>query len=87
MLPSSLHVPRCCETSERLSEFLDDELDETTRHEIALHLGTCDVCAQLTIDLAATIRALHGLGCCSEGERDLDRDRPAADGWRRPPPA
>lgn len=57
----SLHLPRCCETTDRLSQFLDEELDEAARHEVALHLAICEACAQLAADLAATVHALHGL--------------------------
>jgi anti-sigma factor RsiW len=69
MLSASLHLPRCCESSERLSEFLDGELDERARHEIARHLASCEACAQLAVDLAATIHALHGLRPSSDGDR------------------
>jgi anti-sigma factor RsiW len=70
MSSASLHLPRCCETSERLSEFLDDELDENARHEVALHLAACEACAQLAVELAATVHALHELRSCPDPERD-----------------
>jgi anti-sigma factor RsiW len=56
----SPHLASCLEISARLSEFLDQELDEAARHEVALHLALCEACAQLAADLAATIHALHG---------------------------
>lgn len=57
----SVHLPRCCDTAELLSQFLDDELDDAARHEVALHLAICEACAQLAADLSATVHALHGL--------------------------
>lgn len=65
MLPAYLDLPRCDEISGRLSEFLDGELDEATRHRVEVHLATCTACAQLTAGLAATIRALRGLRAIS----------------------
>src|SRR6266542_1328246 len=66
----SLHLPRCCKTAERLSQFLDDELDERARHEVAIHLAICEACAHLAADLAATVHALHRL----HADRDRDAD-------------
>ncbi len=66
-LSTSPHLPRCSDVSEHLSEFLDDELDADARHEVALHLALCGACAQLALELAATVHALHGL-------HDPDRD-------------
>ena len=62
MTSSSLHLPGCPEVSERLSEFLDDELDPAARQEVALHLALCAACARLAAELAATVHALHELG-------------------------
>ena len=61
MLSASLHLPRCRDTSDRLSEFLDGDLDEVARHEVALHLAICGACAELAVELAATVHALHDL--------------------------
>jgi anti-sigma factor RsiW len=58
---ASLHLPRCDEVSERLSEFLDGELEPVEVHEVALHLAICEACAQLLVELASTVHALHGL--------------------------
>ncbi len=66
----SLHLPRCCKTAERLSQFLDDELDERARHEVAIHLAICEACAHLAADLAATVHALHRL----RADRDRNAD-------------
>ncbi len=61
MRSSLFRRPRGDEISARLSEFLDGDLDEGARHEIALHLAACEACAQLEADLAATVHALHAL--------------------------
>ncbi|MFL5422802.1 MAG: anti-sigma factor family protein [Myxococcales bacterium] len=61
MLPAYLDLPRCEEISDRLSEFLDDELDEATRQRVTVHLAICPTCARLATELAATIQALRGL--------------------------
>ena len=73
----SLQLPRCRETAERLSEFLDDELDDAARHDLALHLALCEACAQLAADLAETVHALHGLRADAGGGTDPSphRDR------------
>ena len=60
-MPILPRLPRCAAIADRLSEFLDDELDDEARHEVALHLALCGACAQLALELAATIRVLHGL--------------------------
>jgi anti-sigma factor (TIGR02949 family) len=53
--------PGCEETAEKLSEFLDGELDAAAADRVALHLAACPGCVQLAIELDATIRALHRL--------------------------
>jgi anti-sigma factor RsiW len=58
---ASLHLPRCEEVSDHLSEFLDGELEPREAHEVALHLAICEACAQLLVELAETVHALHGL--------------------------
>jgi anti-sigma factor RsiW len=67
MLSGSLHLPGCLEASERLSEFLDGELDEATRREVVIHLAICSACAQLAAELAATVHALHTLRSGARG--------------------
>ncbi len=61
MVPVALDVPRCEDVAERLSEFLDGELDELRSGRVALHLALCAGCARLAAELEATIRALHRL--------------------------
>ena len=58
---ASLHLPRCDEVSERLSEFLDGELEPVEAHEVAVHLAICEGCAQLLVELVETVHALHEL--------------------------
>jgi anti-sigma factor RsiW len=53
--------PRCREVVDRLSEFLDGELDRSAAESVALHLEACASCAQFARELAATILALHRL--------------------------
>jgi anti-sigma factor RsiW len=69
VLRAYLDLPRCEEISDRLSEFLDDELDEATRHRVTVHLAGCPKCARLATDLAATIRALRGLRGSIQADR------------------
>lgn len=61
MRAPSTELPLCREMSRRLSEFLDGELDDAARHEVAVHLALCPECAELAADLAATVHALHAL--------------------------
>jgi anti-sigma factor RsiW len=61
VIPVALDVPRCEDVADRLSELLDGELDGPTAAAVVLHLARCAGCARLAADLAATIRALHGL--------------------------
>lgn len=51
----------CRETGDRLSEYLDRELDAVDDARVGLHLAACPVCAQAARLLAATIRAVHRL--------------------------
>jgi anti-sigma factor RsiW len=73
---ASLHLPRCDEVSERLSEFLDGELEPVEAHEVALHLAICEACAQLLVELAETVQALHGLRPGVLGTRSQRSGRP-----------
>jgi len=62
MVPMPLDAPRCEDIIDRLSEFLDGELDAVTAGRVALHLGLCTSCARFAAELAATVQALHQLG-------------------------
>ena len=77
---ASLHLPRCDEVSERLSEFLDGELEPVEVHEVALHLAICEACAQLLVELAETVHALHGLRLGVPGIRSQRSGRPEEEG-------
>jgi anti-sigma factor RsiW len=77
---TSLHLPRCDEISERLSEFLDGELQPVQAHEVALHLAICEACAQLLVELAETVHALHGLGPGVSGIRSQRAGRTEEEG-------
>ncbi len=77
MLPAYLDLPRCDEVSERLSEFLDGELDESWRSRVVLHLAICGACARFASELAVTVQALHGLAS------NPFRPPRAPSGWRR----
>lgn len=48
-------------SDERLSAFLDDELDEPTALRVTRHLGGCDVCLAELEELRATRDALRRL--------------------------
>jgi anti-sigma factor RsiW len=61
MIPLRLDMPRCEEIVDRLSEFIDGELDERATARVALHLAICSACAGFATELAATIEALHRL--------------------------
>ncbi len=61
MLPADFDLVGCDEVSARLSEFLDDELEEPSRGRIALHIAMCAGCARFAVELAETVQALHAL--------------------------
>ena len=67
MLEAPVHLARCEEVAERLSEFLDGELGPIASARVALHLALCTACARFTAELAATVRALHRLPRRAEG--------------------
>lgn len=61
MIPAGLDVPGCEEIAEKLSDFLDGELEPAAAARFAVHLAGCPRCARLAVELDATIRALHRL--------------------------
>lgn len=63
---SARRNPHCTTILERLSAYLDQELDEGTCRGIEEHCAGCDECARLVESLRATI----GL-CRATGERPL----------------
>ena len=54
----------CGEVLDRLSDYLDGELDGVLRVQVEEHLRGCEGCARFGGELAATVRALraHLLG-------------------------
>jgi hypothetical protein len=46
----------------RLSDYLDDELDEAGRRDVAAHLARCPACADVADDLAEVRRLARALG-------------------------
>jgi anti-sigma factor RsiW len=73
----ALGALRCEEIADRLSEFLDGELDPAASARVALHLATCAGCAHLAVELDATIRALHRLPRPSRRPPGLAPERPS----------
>jgi hypothetical protein len=65
-----MEEPRCREVIDRLSEFLDGELDQSAAELVALHLEGCASCAQFARELALTILALHRLRTRCGGRLD-----------------
>jgi anti-sigma factor RsiW len=54
----------CSQVLDRLSDYLDGDLDAAARAQIEEHLRGCEGCARFGGELAATVRALraHLLG-------------------------
>ena len=50
---------RCFEVLDRLSEYIDGELDEVERGRIDAHLEGCDWCAQFGGDVSDTVREIR----------------------------
>ena len=49
----------CSQVLDRLSDYLDDDLDREARAAVEAHLGGCDGCARFGGELRGTIRALR----------------------------
>ena len=50
---------RCSQVLERLSDYLDGELDEQERAAIEAHVTECDTCARFGGAMAEVVRALR----------------------------
>lgn len=50
---------RCSQVLERLSDYLDDELDPKERAAIEAHVTGCDTCARFGGAMAEVVRALR----------------------------
>jgi anti-sigma factor RsiW len=57
-------IGECDAIRERLSDYLDRELDPAVHARVALHLAGCAGCAKVALELAVVVGALHALGCC-----------------------
>jgi anti-sigma factor RsiW len=71
MLGSYPDLTCCAGVSAHLSEFLDDELDPLSTGRVIVHLASCQGCARVAAELAATVEALHELGRGRGGGRAL----------------
>ncbi len=57
-------TPVLCErVRERLSEYVDGELDPVVIALVDVHLAACPACHRFACELGATISALHQLRC------------------------
>lgn len=61
MVSAARDVSGCEEVVERMSEFLDGELDENAAARVAFHLAACARCVRFAAELVVAIEALHGL--------------------------
>ena len=61
MTESNHHHEKCRELFERLSEYLDRELDEETCSEIEAHIGRCEPCKVCTETLKRTVDVCRNL--------------------------
>lgn len=49
----------CFEVLDRLSEYLDGELDEVKRREVEAHLSGCDECTRFGGEFGAVVKAVR----------------------------
>lgn len=49
----------CGEVLDRLSDYLDGDLDQAARDQVEGHLRGCDGCARFSSELQSTVRALR----------------------------
>jgi len=78
-----IQLEACRRVLALLSDYLDGELDVAARRDADAHLKACAPCACSAAELAATIRALHGLR-----ESRVSRGNPTRAGrpWRSTAP-
>lgn len=55
-------IASCGETRDRLSDYLEDDLDARTRTRITRHLSRCKRCRALLDSLTHTLEQLRALG-------------------------
>jgi len=81
-------VTSCCQhIADLLSDYLDGELGVRERVEVTLHLESCVDCARFAAELAATVRALQGLGACCGPPLSRGSPTPAETPWRSTAPS
>jgi anti-sigma factor RsiW len=51
----------CQRISDLLSSYMDGDLTVSERWDVRLHLESCAACARFSVELAATVSALHQL--------------------------
>jgi predicted anti-sigma-YlaC factor YlaD len=59
-------IATCHETRDRLSDFLEDELDARTRRRIVRHLARCERCRAMRESLSRTLEQLRSLGTVAQ---------------------
>lgn len=50
---------RCSQVLERLSDYLDGELEAADRAQVEAHLSGCDACTAFGGEFTSVVRALH----------------------------
>jgi len=66
---------RCSEVLERLSDYLDGEIDEAMRARIVAHLEGCELCERFGGEMGRTLSELHDLLASPEPIPDDARAR------------
>ena len=60
----------CADFLERIVYFLDNELDETDKSAVRLHLDACNPCLE-KYDLQRTVKAVVARSCCEAAPQEL----------------
>lgn len=63
-----LPEPACESVREKLSEYVDGELQPGVFSVVDAHLAACQPCRRFACELGALVRALHQLRCGCDGE-------------------
>jgi len=64
---------QCDELAERLTDFLEGDLDPETEEEAIEHLATCDHCEVVLSKTREVTKLAHDHGRVTIGEADRDR--------------
>lgn len=59
----------CRETRERLSDYLDGDLEARTRRRVGRHVARCKHCQALLESLTRTLEQLRSLGSIDQGAK------------------